>query len=61
MLLAYGRVAAMLKEHFVPYLQHVMPDVLRSANLQLDVAVVDGTLRMFAKRRAVPHTSFSQS
>jgi hypothetical protein len=43
-LLAYGRVAGLLREDFLPFLAPVMPDVLRSAGLQIDVAVLDGRI-----------------
>jgi len=41
-LLAYGRVAGILKEEFVPYLGAIMGHVLSSADLQPDVAILNG-------------------
>ena len=43
-LLAYGRVAGILKQDFLPYLQHVMPDVLRAAQIELKVIVLKGNV-----------------
>jgi len=57
-LLAYGRVAGILKEEIVPYLGAIMGHVLSSADLQPDVAILNGA-HQSARRREVASIAWS--